>query len=156
SDYCQPKPIVLPAVDRWRFWRWPVVSAAVVFSAILAAYVYWWPSSSEQRASQPIDEFFHHWENGQRALAQGSFLQAGQDLQSAFELRPKDGKRSTVPSNRELIQCHRQAMLLSQLASESLADILKQAIETYAADEREWQALFERRYRDQAVVFDAT
>src|SRR5262249_11362466 len=70
--------------------------------------------------------------------------------------RPANSPRRPGPAvRREARRCRqlqRQAALLADLLPESVGELLQRAA---SLPEEEWQAQFTRRYRGQAVVFDA-
>src|SRR5262249_34701738 len=89
---------------------------------------------------------------GSQALGEGRFHRAEEELATAREIHR--GRPGLLPSAeaRDLTQLDRQADLLADLLTESLEQILARA---GGPDDREWQGVFVRRYKDKAVVFDA-
>jgi len=89
---------------------------------------------------------------GEAALAGGNFRLAEEKLAAARALLEQRPGEMTAHERRQVVNLHRQAALLADLLSESLGEILQHAS---GLPEEEWQAQFARRYRGQAVVFDA-
>ncbi|HEV3203140.1 MAG TPA: hypothetical protein VGY77_02095 [Gemmataceae bacterium] len=104
-------------------------------------------------ASREIDTFGLYYAAGQRALAQGKFQQATENLEAAWNLRGRRGEHLPVADRREILQLLRQARLLADLSAESLEEILHHAADL-VHDEGEWQREFVRRYQGKAILFD--
>jgi hypothetical protein len=86
-------------------------------------------------------------------LAAGNFRLAATGLTDALKLFDTAPASRGAVSRPELIQLHRQARLLADLAAESLEEILRHA--AGVRDPDEWEADFAVRYRGKALVFDA-
>jgi hypothetical protein len=111
------------------------------------------PSSAEPpSAATAVSRIRSHVAIGRQSLAEGNFQLAAEELKAAVALH--DEQRDLLPASesRGLVQLHRQAVLLADLLTESLEEVLQRL---GGQQERERQAAFARRYAGQAVVFDA-
>jgi hypothetical protein len=91
-------------------------------------------------------------ETGRQALGEGNFQLAVAELGAAQEMVRQQPALLTSEQRRELNRLHQQAELLSDLLTDSLGEILVRAA---GLEDREWQAVFTRRYKDRGVVFEA-
>jgi hypothetical protein len=120
-----------------------LVLVIAVFTVVLSHLI--------PRAPQPKDDLDAHVRAGQKALAEGNFHLAAENLQTACRLRDEHPDRMPGASGRELTRLYRQAALLDDLLSESLGEIVLKAADE---PEAEWQTDFARRYQGKAVVFE--
>jgi hypothetical protein len=90
-------------------------------------------------------------EAGQRALREGSFRLARNELSTAVTLRDRNPDLLGREEHRQLDQLHRQSDLLARLLDHSLEEILQQAM--HQRDDAEWREKFED-YRGRTVLFD--
>jgi hypothetical protein len=144
-----------PPPSPWRFWLWPAVAGAitvpVVIAVILAIVAYLRPPHQAvgPAAGESVEK---HVAEGRAALTAGKFRLAAGELQRAWTLLESQPERQRSAFGRDVRQLHRQADLLADLLTEPLGGILQMAATQHA---EEWAAQFEKRYRRQAVVFDA-
>jgi hypothetical protein len=94
-------------------------------------------------------------ERGEEALGGGKFAVAARELTAARQRLRLSPEALGRADRRRLEQASRQADLLRDLASDSLDDMLRQAVELHDLDDEEWQTAFRARYQGKAVVFDA-
>jgi hypothetical protein len=139
--------------------RRPLLWALAVLPVVLlpAAVLLLWPRAGGTRlasraAPDSLDEVRARIAAGSKALGEGNSQLAVEELDAARRLAPKYRQQLPHSEARHLAQLHRQATLLADLLTESLGELLDRAA---GLEEREWQAVFQRRYRDRAVIFDA-
>jgi hypothetical protein len=138
-----------------RFWRWPLLAVCVTLIAIVILAALALKGGTPKSDATPPADISGHLKTGQQALSSGKFILAAEEFQTALDLREHHPNVKATLDGRQLAQLYRQASLLSELISEPLDDILREAAEATETDPREWQAAFARRYRGRAVVFDA-
>jgi hypothetical protein len=131
-----------------------LLGLAVLFgvATVLLLYRGGGPADAPRSEASLPSELEAHRGAGVRALAEGHFQVALDELTAAKDLGERHPASLTPRERRELRQLLRQADLLSDLLTESLHEILVRAA---GLDDREWEAVFNRRYRDKAVVFEA-
>ncbi len=154
-----PPPGGLPVAARARGpapWRGPLLAAGLTFAAVVAAFAVLLPfliRPDVESPSTPEAQIRQSIETGRRALAEEKFLLAVRELGRARALVARSPDTLTPAEIRGLAQLHRQAALLADLLRESLGEVLQVAA---GLREDEWQAQFEQRYLNQAVLFDDT
>jgi hypothetical protein len=125
-------------------------------SLVLAAGVLWWargPGSGKKPAGgSDLDEVRTRIVAGAKALGEGNSQLAVDELEVARQLVRRHPHLVSKGEARQLAQLHNQATLLADLLTESLGELLSRAV---GLEEREWQAVFQRRYSGKAVLFDA-
>jgi hypothetical protein len=129
--------------------------AAAAITLVLVVFVYGvllqYPLAGKSRDKAVPLSPGKRLEEGARALSQGKFRLAVQELEAVEQVR----NELPVPERKRLTQLHRQAAVLADLLSEALGDILHQAADLTELDEQEWYAVFRERYLGRSVVFDA-
>jgi hypothetical protein len=103
------------------------------------------------RQPTPAATLHAHIEAGQRALREGSFRLARNELSEAVALRNRTPDLLSRVEHRQLDQLHRQSDLLARLLDHSLEEILQQAM--HQRDDAEWREKFED-YHGRTVLFD--
>ena len=142
--------------NRVRVWLWPVAAAGLTLAIIVPGLAFLWQRHlGSARAAREAHSARQHMGAGRAALAQGKFLVAVRELESAQQLGERHPEALSPAERRELAQLRRQAALLADLLPESLADILHHAAELTRPNDQEWRQVFAERYRGKAVVFDA-
>jgi hypothetical protein len=147
----------LPRRGKSRPVSWVVPALLALTLAFVAATVfvltrYGDSGAVSQTAVNLPAELDAHRQAGIQALGDGHFQVALDELKAAKEISDRHLEFLPARERRELAQLLLQADLLSDLLSESLREILVRAA---GLDDREWEAVFNRRYRDKAVVFEA-
>jgi hypothetical protein len=94
-------------------------------------------------------------QRGEDALGGGKFALAVRELTAARQQQRLSPEALGRAERLRLEQASRQADLLADLASDSLDDMLRQAVELHDLDDEEWQTTFRSRYQGKAIVFDA-
>jgi hypothetical protein len=139
-----------------RPWLLPVAAAVVTLALVVLAFVYFLPRIMSPREATPAtapEDLRPLVEAGKTALAEGNFQAAANSLVKARRLREAHPDLLTAAEARQLNQLARQADLLADLLTVPLQEIL--ALAASSRNDEEWQALFDRRFRHAAVVFDA-
>jgi hypothetical protein len=147
-------PAALPAARLRRLLPWTIPAVAVAL--LLALFLLWprtGPDGGRPAVENGLDAIRTRTAAGSKALGDGNFQVAVEELDAARQLAQKSPRVLPLSEARQLAQLYRQATLLADLLSESLGELLDRAA---GLEEREWQAIFQRRYLDRAVVFDAT
>jgi hypothetical protein len=129
--------------------------ASVVVCVGLAGLLILWslgPGVESTSAKGLGDELKARMAEGSHALAEGNFQLAAEELQSAQDSLHKHPDSLSPGERRQLQRMQQQAALLADLLSDSLGEILGRAA---GQEDREWQAVFNRRYKDKAVIFEA-
>ncbi len=145
--------------SRWLFWTWPLTAAgAALMLAALAIFFlirHTGPDRAASSTKEPSDEerLQTHLTAGRSALAEGAFHRASTELAEALALGDRMTGRWKTAERRQVAQQQRQAALLTDLLSDSLADIVRQSI-GMPADE--WQEAFRLRYANRSVLLDTT
>ncbi|MFL5340893.1 MAG: hypothetical protein ACJ8F7_12165 [Gemmataceae bacterium] len=145
---------------RGRLWIWIIPLAAAAVALVLAvggiALLIRHADPNRTQASAPAlsddEQFERHAAAGRTALADGSFHKAATELTAALEVGDRLGGRWKTAERRQLTQQQRQAALLGDLLSDSLADVVRQSL---GMPEAEWQQEFQRRYARRSFVLDA-
>lgn len=148
---------VVPA----RSWRWVVgvpvllVVSLAVGLGILGLRSARTPGARPTTGDEPSPQaqLRQKTTEARQALAAGNFQLAVAALDAARTASDQLQGVLFAEELRQLRQLHRQAALLADLLDQPLGDILHQAVAS--ADEQDWQAIFARRYRGRAVVFEA-
>jgi hypothetical protein len=139
-------------VGGWAFWRWPLLAAAltliVAAGGVLALlrFAVPGPGPSEHQALDPLQQI----RDAEQALADGQFQTAGRELRQGLADWEASHEPPSVQQARRVRGLARQAELLGDLLTESLADIVHLAM----VDEKQWPDQFARRYKGRGVVFD--
>jgi hypothetical protein len=129
----------------------PVVAGLATLAVLVLAILVLLPYLARESPETPKD-LRQLIEAGQRALDEGRFNQAAQDLRQAWLRVQEQPRLLPLAEQRELYQAHRQADLLDGLLSQSLSELLAQA--QAAGREEEWQARFSKDYQGKSVIFD--
>jgi hypothetical protein len=103
------------------------------------------------RPPTPAAALDAHREAGQRALREGSFRIARNELSAAVAIRNRNPNLLAREEHHRLDQLFRQSDLLARLLDHSLEEILQQAL--HQRDDEEWREKFED-YRGRSVLFD--
>jgi hypothetical protein len=135
-------------------WRGPLLAGGLTLVVVIALFVavlipLLRPSPSA--VLSPAEEARQQFAAGRAALAEEKLLQARAELAQARERLARAPGALSAAEARELTQLHRQTVLVTDLSSESLGEMLRVAA---GLRPDEWEAHFERRYRGQAVIFD--
>jgi hypothetical protein len=129
--------------------------AAGATLAALVALAAFWGFRLRTPTIQPTSALTRLEDAGRQALAGGKFIQAAEALEEAQRLRRRYGDRISPLPVRQFDQLRAQAAALAQLLAEPLGEVLQQAAELTALDEREWDKVFGQRFLGRAVAFDA-
>lgn len=134
-------------------WRMPLMAAAATLAVVLALFLASLPFLHRPRSDPgvPVADARSLIHSGQRALAEGNFQLAVQELSGALRQPDRLGGL-TAAEGRELDQLYRQADLLARLSSRSLQELLLEALPLRRAEE--WQARFRDHHRGDSIVFD--
>ena len=144
---------------QFRFWAGPLLAGAIALVlaviGVLLLIRQTGPNRAGSTAKEPSDEerLEAHLAAGRSAFADGSFQRASAELSEALSLVDRLPGKSKTAERRQIVQQQRQAALLADLLSVSIADIVRQSI-GMPADE--WQEAFQQRYANRSVVLDAT
>jgi hypothetical protein len=130
----------------------PLAAGAVTLVVVVLTFVFFWTWYA-QPAKEPAT-IHQRIEAGRKALAQGKFRMAASELEAARTMRDRRPELLSPAERRQLTQWHRQAVLLANLSSTSLEEILHHALDL-APDEQEWQRVFAQSYQGKGVIFDA-
>lgn len=135
-----------------RPWRSALVAAVLLLTACLVIVLVWPRGHTGLSAEEALAAVRERVAAGARELTEGNYQQAVASFDAAA--RNAAHRPNLLPPReaRQLAQLRRQAALLADLSTESLGEMLTRA---GGLEEREWQAFFERRYKDRAIVFDA-
>lgn len=142
-----------------RFGRRPVVTGLVgvtVLVFVVALIVYFivrTPTYPGAPTKTPAERFAARRDAGRAALADGSFQQAAIELKGALDTADLVPGLLGGAERRELTRQQRQAAIVADLLSESLAEVVRHSIGT---PETEWQFVFSRRYVGRSVILDET
>jgi hypothetical protein len=139
-----------------RPWRLGVTVTALLVLAALGGVLRFRSASPEltrpTAAIEVLLEIRAHVDAGRNSLRQGNFQLAAEELNTAVRQRDQYPDLLARTERNQLTHLWRQAVLLGDLLSESLEEILRRLA---GQQERERQAAFARRYAGAAVVFDA-
>ncbi len=149
-----------PVVRAQRFggrFRWAMTALLLLAAAAgLAAVVHFRVASPQGARPNSLPDVVAsiraHVTAGRQSLREGNFQLAADELEAAVNLRDQYVGCLPATESRELSDLCRQVVLLANLLTESLEEILRRL---GGQAEREQQALFSRRYAGRAVVFDA-
>jgi hypothetical protein len=140
--------------------RWPLFAAAAVVPVAvvgLTVLIYSLVRSPGRDKTPPPpsaeERLAAHREAGRAAFADGSFQRAATELKEALDAADQAPGKIAGAERRELAAQQRQAAILADLLSESLAEIVRNSLGT---PEAEWQAVFARRYAGRSVILDET
>ena len=125
------------------------VAAIGMLLLLLKPYMQRTPEA--KRPPTPASILHARIEAGRRALREGSFRLARNELSAAVALRDRHPDLLDREEHRRLDQLHHQSDLLARLLDHSLEEILQQAM--HQRDAAEWREKFED-YRGRTVVFD--
>ncbi|HEV3259375.1 MAG TPA: hypothetical protein VG013_21090 [Gemmataceae bacterium] len=135
--------------------RLALVAAGLVLAAAVVVSIIFFGRRGDTAARDGGPEAVaQHLKAGQDALSRGKFRTAVDELQAARELRDRYPQALGATDRRRLDQLHSEAALMTDLISESLEDILREASELEGLGKQEWQSAFRERYRGKAVVLD--
>ncbi len=135
-------------------WLWPIVAAVVTLAGVavvISIVVRSLSGKPEMPGGQEMMDVGGRISAGRKALAEGNFHEAVQQFEAARALRDQKPQQLTATEIRDLNHLHRQAVLLDELLSQSLEELLRQAV---GMTDAEWQARFDRSYKGWAVMFD--
>jgi hypothetical protein len=137
-------------------WRWPLIAAIITLTILSIIFVTLVPFLGRPTAppNQPdhAPDLAARAAAGRRALAEGDFHLAAQELQAALDEAQRRPDVVAPAERRDLMQLQRQSDLLSRLSSQSIQEIVKEA--DLVRHEDEWKARFESDYKGKTVVFD--
>jgi hypothetical protein len=133
--------------------------AAAVLTLVGVVVVFWIilrnldapPARQQPEAASPAD-IDAHLLAGRKALSEGSFRLAAEQLAAARALRDRRPRLLGASENRSLNRLYRQAALLASPLPKPLEEILRQASGLH--NEEEWQKEFDANYKGRSVVFD--
>ncbi len=129
-------------------WKLPLITGAATLVVLLL--LLWQLLGTLSRKASPA-QLKAHWDQGSRALEEGSFHKALDELRSAARERARGPGILSPEDNRRLDELLAEAELLDRLLVESLGEILRQAMATRS---EEWQRHFERDYLGRSILFD--
>jgi hypothetical protein len=139
-----------------RFWIWRRSVAAAAGALLVAIGAIILLTYKSYHASLSFIEpktFRLYFAQGKRALGQGKFQFARENLEAAWSLRDRPEENLSSAERADLLQLLREARLLADLSAESLEEMLRHAADLIE-DEREWHREFSRRYQGKTVLFD--
>jgi hypothetical protein len=130
------------------------LSAAVlgIVLVTVAFKVFWQRQPDPQPAPPNSARISAATQAGRRALSEGSFHLAFEELSRAVKLAGTGTDALPVEERRALNQLQRQSALLSDLLPRSVEALLQQAEDS--ASEAAWQARFKAEYQGKGLVFD--
>jgi hypothetical protein len=138
------------APDQWpRKWLLAVGLVVVALTGLAVWLVLDTLASSDEAGPPPV-VLKDCLAEARAALAQGKFQTALRKLNLARSAPEYDGLSQA--RRRDLDQLHRQAALMADLLEVPLQDLLRHASDLPPG---EWQLVFRRRYRGQALLLDA-
>jgi hypothetical protein len=135
-------------------WVIPLAAALLTLAALVAGFLAL-TSYLSRPAKHEFDpaEVRTHLQNGRQALADGFFERAQKELARAVALTDEHPQALSLAEVRDLHQLYQQSDLLALLSSQSLQEILQQAIGARSDDE--WQARFRKEYQGKkTILFD--
>jgi hypothetical protein len=109
------------------------------------------PDAGPRLTNQEL--FDQHLAAGSAAVTEGAFRKASRELATALKIAEALPARLPVARRRQIEQQQREAAILGDLLSESLAEIAKQAT---GLPDHEWQEIFQQRYAGRSFVLDDT
>jgi len=126
-----------------------VASAFAVVIGVVLYFVFRKPAFPGPTPQTPAERFASRHAAGRAALADGSFQQAAFDLKGALAAADQVPGLLSVAERKEMSRQQRQAAIVADLLSESLADVVRSSIGT---PETEWQNIFARRYAGRSLI----
>lgn len=127
-----------------------LVIVVVVLSLVLPRTLLNRPTGETSKGPDEAEKIAGHNSTGLRALAAGNYQLAVDEFETALGIQERNPQVLNSIDRRKLLQLHRQAALLADSLSQSLQEILRDAA---GVPDREWQAVFVRRYHGKSVVF---
>src|SRR5262245_58796774 len=127
--------------------------AFVAVFAVTLYFVFRKSPSSPTGPQTPQERMAARRDAGRAAIADGSFQRAAIELKGALDIADWAPGVLGAAERRELNHLQRQAAILADLSSETLAEIVRYSIGT---PEAEWQAIFSRRFVGHSVILDET
>ncbi len=132
------------------FWRKPLWAALIAVLVLLPGVIWLTQTtlfqSDKPRPKTPDEaDIAAIVREGRRALSDGLYHNAAEYFRQARQLAKPDAQA-------ELEQLENEAALMNDLLSESIPEILRQAV---GVNNRAWQERFRARYRGQSILFDA-
>ena len=147
------RPVAAPARKTW-----PRAAVAGGMLLAFAGVVAWlvFHLNGKPAAVPPLSNeelFEQHLATSRADLADGAYRQAARELATALQIADSLAGRLSIAERRRLQQQQREAAILGDLLSESLAEIARQAA---GIPDREWQEIFQQRYAGQSFILDDT
>jgi hypothetical protein len=142
----------------WAWWRsrlaWLMPALAAVATLALLAALFLVLRPYLLRQGQPAEEANPRRliESGKQALSRGAFQRADDDLRGALQLAQEKPAALSPLELREVRQLQQEANLLAGLLSQSLQEVLDQAMMIEVDDE--WQSRFRKDFLDKTILFD--
>jgi hypothetical protein len=137
-------------------WRLPLIGATATLALLLILFVIVLPflgrPAPPPKTMEGPQDIPARMEAGRRALAEGDFHLASQELGKALDQARRHPDALAPAERRDLVQLERQGDLLSRLSSRSLQDMVQEA--DLVRHEDEWKARFETDYKGKTVLFD--
>jgi hypothetical protein len=131
----------------------PTVAALATLGLLFLLLLAAWPYLARQQDKpSDADKLEARRTAGKEALAKGAFHQAAVELEAALRLAEERPDLLSSAEVRRLRQLHQQADLLDRLLSQTLREVLEQALAAHLEDE--WQTRFRNDYRGKTVIFD--
>jgi hypothetical protein len=138
-----------------RVWLLPLLAGALTLLLVVVLFAALWPSSHPRPGERdrsvealPLEEQISE---GKRAFEEGSFRVSARLLEAALAQLDQAPQKRPAAERRQLAHLYREAVLLSDLLEQPLADTLARG---EGLPEREWREAFRGRYQGRAVVFD--
>jgi DNA-directed RNA polymerase subunit RPC12/RpoP len=134
-----------------------VLAAAAVIVVVAAAGIgAWYLSTSPEPSSQdrPLsdeEQYGQHLAAGRAALAEGSWHKAARELDAAIQIDKRAQGRFSKGEQEQLERLQRQAAIVADLLTESLAEIGRNSI---GMPDDEWQQIFRERYAGRSFIID--
>jgi hypothetical protein len=140
--------------SRWlAVWRRPLLAALITL--VLLGLFFWGSLPYLGRRPAPpeySDEARTHMDAARRAMREGSFHRAKEEITAAVQVRDRRPEVLKAEEIQQLDQLRREVLMLDALLSQSLQNLLRQAVSVQREDE--WQRRFDRDYRGRSVIFD--
>jgi hypothetical protein len=144
--------LALPAPSFRRLLLVALVTAAFCIVLVTVALkVFWQRKPDPEPNPSSAARISAATEAGRRALAEGSFHLAFEELSRAVKLAGTNPEALSVEERRSLNQLQRQSALLADLLPLSLEGLLQQAEDS--ASEAAWQARFKAEYQGKGRIF---
>jgi hypothetical protein len=157
SVAAQPPQAGKSARRRRRPWLVPLLAAALTMAVVVVAlllslqHFLVQPTQESTARKARREQIEQHLAAGVKALSDGEFKLAAEELESAHAIREQYPQTLSAEDNRRLTQLHRQASLLAERETSSLDQILARWKDL---PDKEWKAAFAGNYQGKTLVLD--